>query len=507
MYLLALHQLWPSLQRGRLIPGPGLERLCQSFRWVQLARGHISRLCTAPPLTEEGRGAAGRAQPRRCPRSAAWPRGDPRRPPPRALLRPLLRALPHGRAAAPPAAVTAAAPPRRFLLLFPSPFPLVFGCLFFFSHLFRLPSAAADPREPRSALGHPRAPPPPPTRECLRSPPQSTPLTPTPGVPPPGPSRRRPHTPLPARGAPLGPGPPLGAGGGAHLPGADPGSARPPGLRAGKRRPGPRRHGPGNVLRRGPNPRAVSPRGAGRGLARGAAPVASPFPPHHPTLPRAAGGGCRHGAGWGGEAAGGSRGETKSQQPLRAPGSAEDFGPRFGTGACCGGAESSGCGLSCGAGAERSTSASPPLPVAVAPRGAAGGGSDPRLCPGLDGGRCVSGPSAPGDGEEGSPGGRRGGRGLSPAMERDGGEQESQPESHVESRSGVKPVPGGAAHVKLEIKKHAVTDDYKLSKRVLGLGINGKVLECFHKETGQKCALKVCGLFPFILVLWRREFA
>uniref|UniRef100_A0A8V1AJI9 non-specific serine/threonine protein kinase n=1 Tax=Gallus gallus TaxID=9031 RepID=A0A8V1AJI9_CHICK len=76
-------------------------------------------------------------------------------------------------------------------------------------------------------------------------------------------------------------------------------------------------------------------------------------------------------------------------------------------------------------------------------------------------------------------------------MERDGGEQESQPESHVESRSGVKPVPGGAAHVKLEIKKHAVTDDYKLSKRVLGLGINGKVLECFHKETGQKCALKL----------------
>lgn len=132
MYLLALHQLWPSLQRGRLIPGPGLERLCQSFRWVQLARGRISRLCTAPPRTEEGRGAAGRAQPRWCPRSAAWPRGDPRRPPPRALLRPLLRALPHGRAAAPPAAVTAAAPPRRFLLLFPSPFPLVFGCYFFF---------------------------------------------------------------------------------------------------------------------------------------------------------------------------------------------------------------------------------------------------------------------------------------------------------------------------------------------------------------------------------------
>ncbi|NXP52743.1 MAPK3 kinase, partial [Heliornis fulica] len=77
-------------------------------------------------------------------------------------------------------------------------------------------------------------------------------------------------------------------------------------------------------------------------------------------------------------------------------------------------------------------------------------------------------------------------------MEQSEGEQQSQPESHVDSKSSVKSLPGGEAHVKLEIKKHAVTDDYKLSKRVLGLGINGKVLECFNKETGQKCALKVC---------------
>lgn len=40
-------------------------------------------------------------------------------------------------------------------------------------------------------------------------------------------------------------------------------------------------------------------------------------------------------------------------------------------------------------------------------------------------------------------------------------------------------------------KKHAVTEDYQLSKQVLGLGVNGKVLECFHRRTGQKCALKV----------------
>ncbi|KAM6344588.1 MAP kinase-activated protein kinase 3 isoform 1-T7 [Alca torda] len=76
-------------------------------------------------------------------------------------------------------------------------------------------------------------------------------------------------------------------------------------------------------------------------------------------------------------------------------------------------------------------------------------------------------------------------------MEQSEGEQESQPESHVDSKSSVKSLPGGEAHVKLEIKKHAVTDDYKLSKRVLGLGINGKVLECFNKQTGQKCALKL----------------
>lgn len=85
-------------------------------------------------------------------------------------------------------------------------------------------------------------------------------------------------------------------------------------------------------------------------------------------------------------------------------------------------------------------------------------------------------------------------------MEQSEGEQESQAESDVESKSSVKSLPGGTAHVKLEIKKHAVTDDYRLSKRVLGLGINGKVLECFNKETGQKCALKVCVFCLFFLI-------
>ncbi|XP_032145890.1 MAP kinase-activated protein kinase 3 isoform X1 [Sapajus apella] len=50
---------------------------------------------------------------------------------------------------------------------------------------------------------------------------------------------------------------------------------------------------------------------------------------------------------------------------------------------------------------------------------------------------------------------------------------------------------GGAPGGRREPKKYAVTDDYKLSKQVLGLGVNGKVLECFHRRTGQKCALKL----------------
>ena len=61
-----------------------------------------------------------------------------------------------------------------------------------------------------------------------------------------------------------------------------------------------------------------------------------------------------------------------------------------------------------------------------------------------------------------------------------------------------------------EPKKYAGTDDYQLSKQVLGLGVNGKVLECFHRRTGQKCALKVSdpalphGRGPNSRALWIR---
>ncbi|CAH1378048.1 hypothetical protein MTP99_019422 [Tenebrio molitor] len=40
-------------------------------------------------------------------------------------------------------------------------------------------------------------------------------------------------------------------------------------------------------------------------------------------------------------------------------------------------------------------------------------------------------------------------------------------------------------------KKTPITDDYDITKTVLGLGINGKVVECFSKTTKEKFALKI----------------
>lgn len=259
MYLLALPQLWPFLQRG---PWAGAEKALSEFQVGEVIRGPY-RPAPYGSSAHGGRGAAGRARPRQCPGA--------RRALRRALPRPLLRAPPHGRAAAPPAAVTAAAPPAASFSYFrpPSPSFLVCFCLFVFfppSSYFiscRCPPRAAE----RSGASPGTAA----ARECLRPPPKSTAPSPTPGSPRAEPTH--------ARGAPFGPGPPLGAGGGAHLPGADPGSARPPGRRAGKRRPGPRRRG--QVTSSG-GPRAVSPRGAGREPVCGAAPLASPFPQPRP---------------------------------------------------------------------------------------------------------------------------------------------------------------------------------------------------------------------------------
>uniref|UniRef100_A0A6Q2WS80 non-specific serine/threonine protein kinase n=1 Tax=Esox lucius TaxID=8010 RepID=A0A6Q2WS80_ESOLU len=57
------------------------------------------------------------------------------------------------------------------------------------------------------------------------------------------------------------------------------------------------------------------------------------------------------------------------------------------------------------------------------------------------------------------------------------------------------PPPGHHLHFHVRpsvtIKKNAITDDYKVTSQVLGLGINGKVLEIFHKKSGEKYALKM----------------
>ncbi|XP_078727665.1 MAP kinase-activated protein kinase 2-like isoform X1 [Lampetra fluviatilis] len=45
----------------------------------------------------------------------------------------------------------------------------------------------------------------------------------------------------------------------------------------------------------------------------------------------------------------------------------------------------------------------------------------------------------------------------------------------------------------LQTKRHALTDDYQVTGQVLGLGVNGKVLECTSKATGHKYAVKMVG--------------
>jgi hypothetical protein len=40
-----------------------------------------------------------------------------------------------------------------------------------------------------------------------------------------------------------------------------------------------------------------------------------------------------------------------------------------------------------------------------------------------------------------------------------------------------------------------IISDYRITDKVLGLGINGKVVECWDKTTGQKFALKVTSNF------------
>ena len=49
----------------------------------------------------------------------------------------------------------------------------------------------------------------------------------------------------------------------------------------------------------------------------------------------------------------------------------------------------------------------------------------------------------------------------------------------------------GLAQKSLQPKKYPITNDYIINQRVLGLGVNGKVLECLHRASGERRALKV----------------
>lgn len=53
------------------------------------------------------------------------------------------------------------------------------------------------------------------------------------------------------------------------------------------------------------------------------------------------------------------------------------------------------------------------------------------------------------------------------------------------------PAPNIAQYAPLDPKKTPITDDYEISNNVLGLGINGKVVECVNKKSLVKFALKV----------------
>jgi len=57
----------------------------------------------------------------------------------------------------------------------------------------------------------------------------------------------------------------------------------------------------------------------------------------------------------------------------------------------------------------------------------------------------------------------------------------------------------------LQPKKTPITDDYELSNKVLGLGINGKVVVCQRKSDSRKCALKVIRFVLLLLHLFHVE--
>ncbi|KAK7503455.1 hypothetical protein BaRGS_00005376 [Batillaria attramentaria] len=56
--------------------------------------------------------------------------------------------------------------------------------------------------------------------------------------------------------------------------------------------------------------------------------------------------------------------------------------------------------------------------------------------------------------------------------------------------------PRSMSYLPLQPKRGAISEDYRMTGSVLGLGINGKVLECYARSNGQKYALKVLKDVP-----------
>lgn len=71
-----------------------------------------------------------------------------------------------------------------------------------------------------------------------------------------------------------------------------------------------------------------------------------------------------------------------------------------------------------------------------------------------------------------------------------------QPAQAAMTETGPKFPPPSAGGLRPAFKPHThpITDDYKISKNVLGVGINGKVVECVKRKTNEKFALKVRDL-------------
>lgn len=58
------------------------------------------------------------------------------------------------------------------------------------------------------------------------------------------------------------------------------------------------------------------------------------------------------------------------------------------------------------------------------------------------------------------------------------------------------------ANISKFIKTNNITEDYNISSTVLGLGINGKVVQCYRKQTGELYALKVSNIKLLLISLF-----